>query len=236
MALTICPHRSSAADSASAPKRAKKFVNGKSLREPGFLKTLGIAWRFLFNKPAETVPAGSIPVFELSQQQLLAAPDGTLFRLGHSTILLKLRGEFWLTDPVFSERASPMQWMGPKRFHQPPISMQDLPPIKGVILSHDHYDHLDRYAIEQLSDKVEHFLTPLGVGERLIEWGVDHAKVQQLDWWQSTHVHGIRFTATPAQHFSGRGIRDRDTTLWAGWAIQDEALRIFFSGDSGYFP
>ena len=103
-------------------------------------------------------------------------------------MLLKLRGEFWLTDPVFSERASPVQWMGPKRFHAPPISMDDLPPIKGVILSHDHYDHLDHAAILELAPKVEVFLTPLGVGDRLIAWGVDRAKVRQLDWWQQTTV------------------------------------------------
>ncbi|MBI3285756.1 MAG: MBL fold metallo-hydrolase [Burkholderiales bacterium] len=220
----------------SSQQHSGKFLNQKRLREPGFLKTLGIAWRFLFRKPADTVPSDSIPVFELSRAQLLAAPDSSLFRLGHSTVLLKLRGEFWLTDPVFSERASPLSWLGPKRFHQPPISLDQLPPIKGVILSHDHYDHLDKAAILQLADKVEHFLTPLGVGATLIAWGIDPAKVQQLAWWQSTVVHGIRLVATPAQHFSGRGLSDRDKTLWASWVILDDDLRIFFSGDSGYFP
>jgi len=166
---------------------------------------------------------------------LLAAPDNTLYRLGHSTLLMKMQGAFWLTDPVFSERASPFKWMGPKRFHQTPISIADLPPIKGVILSHDHYDHLDYAAILQLADKVEHFITPIGVGDRLIAWGIPASKIQQLAWWQSTQVHGVLLVATPAQHFSGRGLHDRDHTLWASWVIINQDQRIFFSGDSGYF-
>ncbi len=215
---------------------SSRYVNRRTLREPGFLQSLHLAWRFLFNKPSNTVPAGSIPVHELTQEALLAAPDNSLFRLGHSTLLMKLNGAFWLTDPVFSERASPFQWLGPKRFHQPPISIADLPAIKGVILSHDHFDHLDKAAILQLADKVEHFLTPTGVGDRLIAWGIAAAKVQQLAWWQSTTVDGIKFVATPAQHFSGRSLRDRDQTLWASWCILADDMRVFFSGDSGYFP
>ncbi len=212
-----------------------KFRNARALRQPSFLKTLGIAFKFFFQKPKNTEPEGSIPVIELSREDLLTAPDNTLYRLGHSTLLLKMQGAFWLTDPVFSERASPFQWMGPKRFHQAPISIADLPPIKAVILSHDHYDHLDHAAILQLADKVEHFITPTGVGDRLIAWGIPADKIQQLGWWQSTQVHGVELVATPAQHFSGRSLRDRDQTLWASWTILNQDQRIFFSGDSGYF-
>ncbi len=219
----------------SSLRREGKYRNHRPRHKPGFLKTLQILWRFTFQKPSGTVPAQPIPVLAISHQQLLDAPDRSLFRLGHSTMLLKLRGDFWLTDPVFSDRASPFQWMGPKRFHQPPISIADLPPIKGVILSHDHYDHLDFHAIQQLSSKVQHFVTPLGVGDTLIKWGVPAAKVQQLDWWQSTQVAGLHLVATPAQHFSGRSLSDGNRTLWASWVIQDDNLRLFFSGDSGYF-
>lgn len=202
----------------------------------GFIKSLRLAWKFAFDKPKHTVPEGDIPVQPITRAQLLAAPDATVFRMGHSTVLLKLNGAFWLTDPVFAERASPFQWLGPKRFHQPPISIEDLPPIKGVILSHDHYDHLDEDAILRLAAKTEFFLTPLGVGDRLIAWGIDAAKVQQLDWWQSATRGGVEFAATPAQHFSGRGLRDGNQTLWASWVIKAaDGLRIFFSGDSGYF-
>lgn len=198
-------------------------------------KALRIAWNVLFRKPRGTVPSGALPVDTLTRDHLDAAPDRSLYRLGHSTMLMKLRGRFWLTDPVFAERASPFRRMGPKRFHAPPIALGDLPPLHGVILSHDHYDHLDRDTVLALAESTNVFLTPLGVGDRLIEWGVDADKVRQLDWWQSAAVDGLEFTATPAQHFSGRSLFDGNSTLWASWVIVDEDLRVFFSGDTGYF-
>ncbi len=192
-------------------------------------------WDFLFNKPANTRPHAPIPVRKLTRAELDAAPDCSLYRLGHSTVLMKLRGQWWLTDPVFSLRASPVQWFGPKRFHAPPIAIDELPPIRGVILSHDHYDHLDHAAIMALAGKTELFLTPLGVGNRLVEWGVAKDKVRQFDWWQGVEVDGVHFTASPAQHFSGRGLRDGNRTLWASWVIDAGERRVFFSGDGGYF-
>ena len=220
----------------SAPRtRDGRYRNPVKMHQMGFLKTLGIMLRFALDKPKDTVPTQAIPVHAITQQQLLDAPDRSLFRLGHSTVLLKLNGHFWLTDPVFSERASPVQWAGPQRFHQPPISIGELPPIKGVILSHDHYDHLDYAAVMQLAGKVEHFITPTGVGDRLIGWGIPAAKVRQLGWWQSTQVAGLKLVATPAQHFSGRTMGDRNKTLWASFVIEDRDIRVFFSGDSGYF-
>nr|WP_255758237.1 MBL fold metallo-hydrolase [Massilia sp. erpn] len=224
------------ANYADSPQQKEgKFRNPVAMNQMGLRKALSIWWKFAFDKPAGTVPTQAIPVQTITRAQLLAAPDNSLYRLGHSTVLLKLHGQFWLTDPVFSERASPVQWAGPARFHAPPIGIAELPPIRGVILSHDHYDHLDYAAIQQLADKVEVFLTPLGVGDRLIGWGVPAAKVRQLDWWQTTTVDGLRLSATPAQHFSGRTPFDGNKTLWASWVIDSGDLRIFFSGDSGYF-
>src|SRR5690606_13891921 len=158
--------------------------------------------------PDGTVPTAPLPVVTLTRAELLAAPDRSLFRLGHSTVLLKLGAGFWITDPVFAERASPVQWMGPKRFHAPPIALDDLPPLRGVLRSHGHYAHLDRGTVRALADRADVFLAPLGVGDRLIDWGVPAAKVRQLDWWQETRVDDLRFIATPAQHFSGRGLLD----------------------------
>jgi L-ascorbate metabolism protein UlaG (beta-lactamase superfamily) len=222
-------------DAIDSPQhRDGKFHNVVPRPRPGFRKTLAIAWRVLTSKPDTTVPRAPIPVQPLDAATLAAAPDASLWRLGHSTLLLKLAGGFWLTDPVFSERASPVQWAGPKRFHAPPISIADLPPIKGVILSHDHYDHLDHAAVLELAPKVEMFVTPLGVGDRLIGWGIPADKVRQLDWWQQTAFAGVRLVATPAQHFSGRGLSDGDTTLWASWVVLAGDLRVFFSGDTGY--
>jgi len=221
---------------ASSPQfRDGGFRNPVTPKQAGLPQMLRMAWRFMFDKSDDARPDIPVPVTPITRAQLLAAPDGSLFRLGHSTMLLKLDSGFWLTDPVFSERASPVQWAGPKRFHAPPITLEQLPAIEGVILSHDHYDHLDRAAVLALAAKTRHFVTPLGVGDLLVEWGVDAAKVQQLDWWQETRIGGVRLVATPAQHFSGRSMFDKNPTLWASFVIEADGLRIFFSGDSGYF-
>ncbi|MHC1479594.1 MBL fold metallo-hydrolase [Frateuria aurantia] len=215
--------------------REGRFRNARERPPTTLWQSLKLFGAVLFRKPAGTVPKRPIPVRPVTRQMLEAAPDRSLFRLGHSTILLKLQGRYWLTDPVFSKRASPVQWAGPARFHAPPISIDELPPIAGVILSHNHYDHLDHAAVLQLDAKTETFIAPLGVGDQLMAWGISPGKIEQLDWWQSTLAHGLKLTATPAQHFSGRGLRDSDQSLWASFVIQDRDLRIFFSGDSGYF-
>lgn len=218
-----------------AERHEGAFRNAGARPSSSLSKTLGIFWRMAFHKPADTRPASAIPVRSLSRSQLDEAPDTSVFRLGHSTLLLKLNGHFWLTDPVYAERASPFQWAGPKRFHAPPISLAALPPLRGVILSHNHYDHLDQKTVLQLAAKTQCFLAPLGVGDLLVKWGVPAHKVQQLGWWQDTHLEGIRFVATPAQHFSGRSLFDHNQTLWVSWAMILGDVRIFFSGDTGYF-
>ena len=194
------------ADYPASPQSADgRFRNPVPRPPEGVALMARILWDFAFRKPADAVPEAPPAVLPLTREALEAAPDRSLFRLGHSTVLIKLRGGFWITDPVFAERASPFRWMGPKRFHAPPIALDDLPPLRGVLLSHDHYDHLDHDAILRLADKAEVFLAPLGVGDRLVAWGVPEAKVRQFDWWQETQIDGVRLVATPTQHFSGRG-------------------------------
>ena len=192
-------------------------------------------WKFTFDKPKDTTPQGKIPVVAMTRAGLEAAEDRTLWRIGHSTVLMKLRHEFFLTDPIFSKRSSPVWFAGPKRFHAVPIGIKELPRLKAVILSHDHYDHLDRGSIKKLAKKVDWFVAPRGVGQILIGWGVDAAKVRELDWWQETAIESVRLTLTPTQHFSGRSMFNRNQTLFGSWVIDDAGFRIFYGGDSGYF-
>lgn len=234
MACTLSKKNSSA-QTRSSLSLESELQKPVMVTKGGRLESARIMWDFFFNKPANTRPSGEIPLQTVTKKELLAVPNNTVCRLGHSTVLLKLQDAFWLTDPMFSERASPIQFVGPDRFHKPPISIDELPPIKAVIISHDHYDHLDHASIMKLADKVEYFLTPLGVGDILVEWGVPAAKVRQLDWWQETEVGGVRFAATPARHFSGRSLFDKNETQWASWVILAADQRVFFSGDSGYF-
>lgn len=194
--------------------------------------------RFFGATKQGTVPVDPIPVRPLSRAQLDALDPAAnhIVRLGHSSHLLKLRGRYWLIDPVFSERASPVQWAGPKRFHAPPLTLAELPEIDGMILSHDHYDHLDEATIEALNGRVQRYFVPLGVGARLRQMGVASERIEEFDWWQRSRHGEVGLVAAPAQHFSGRTLWDRDTTLWASWVIESGAQRIYFSGDSGYSP
>lgn len=212
-----------------------EFHNAYALPEMNFFSGIKTMWRAFTEKSTESVPNGSVEIQPLTAGELHQAPDLSLWRLGHSTVLMKLEGKFWLTDPVFVERASPLSFAGPKRFHAPTIAPEDLPEIEAVILSHDHYDHLDHDTVRTIEPKVRHFLAPLGVGERLLAWGIPASKVQQFDWWEETQIGAVKLVATPAQHFSGRSLTDRNSTLWTSWVVIAPNARLFFSGDSGYF-
>jgi len=214
-----------------------QFQNQREIQLGGFANTAKILWRYLTEKRFNTVPEDELNVQMITPQQL-AKPQGAapvIYRLGHSSLLLQVKGENWLIDPVFAERASPFSWVGPKRFHAPPIALDALPEIRGVIISHDHYDHLDAASIKVLAQQDIHFIVPLGLGRYLTRWGVEDAYITELDWWQDTRVGALQLTATPAQHFSGRGLNDTNQTLWASWVIDSGDHRLFYSGDSGYF-
>jgi L-ascorbate metabolism protein UlaG (beta-lactamase superfamily) len=213
------------------------FTNPPNPLTPPSAGTWTIWSRFVFATKVGTVPIDPIPVRPLTTAQLDALDDlgNHLVRLGHSSHLLKLRGKFWLIDPVFGERVSPVGFAGPKRFHAPPLTLQQLPPIEGLILSHDHYDHLDVPTIEYLAQRVQRYFVPLGVKARVVAMGVPAERIQEFDWWQDATHAGVHLTATPAQHFSGRGLTDRNRTLWASWVIRSGEQRIYYSGDSGYF-
>jgi len=212
-----------------------KFVNSEIQYESGLGDIVGISMAYLTAKRDAPEPAMPVPLKMINKAELDQTNEAVIYRLGHSTLLMKIDGSYVLADPVFSERASPFSFVGPKRFHQPPISMEELPQISAVILSHDHYDHLDKAAILTLADKVDQFVTPLKVGKTLVKWGIDPKQITELDWWQDIKIGSLTLTATPAQHFSGRGLFDRDKTLWAGWAIKGEQANVFYTGDTGYF-
>ena len=155
--------------------------------------------------------------------------------LGHSTILVEIEGLKILTDPVWGRRASPTRLAGPKRFQPVPVRLRRMPPIDLVIVSHDHYDHLDYPTIRKLARRDVPFLTSLGVGAHLEAWGVRPKRVVELDWWEAFHLPSaeLTVTATPSQHFSGRGLQDRNATLWSSFVIQSPRHTVFFSGDTG---
>ncbi len=187
-------------------------------------------------KPPGTVPTDPIPVRPVTRAQLDALDNRAnhLVRLGHSSFLLKLQGRYWLIDPMFGERASPFSFAGPKRFHAPPLPLDELPDIDGLVLSHDHYDHLDEGTIRTLGQRVQRYFVPLAVGPRLQNWGIELDRIQEFDWWQEARLADVTVTAVPAHHFSGRTLADRNSTLWSGWVIASGRERIFYSGDTGY--
>lgn len=152
---------------------------------------------------------------------------------GHSSLLINIGGKTVLTDPNFSETASPFGFMI-KRFQPPALALADLPPVDFVVISHDHYDHLDMTTVKFFRDRATRFLVPLGIGAHLGGWGIDKERINELDWWQSISLDGLEITATPAQHNSGRKLLDSDRSLWASWLIRDAERSFFFSGDTGY--
>jgi L-ascorbate metabolism protein UlaG (beta-lactamase superfamily) len=190
---------------------------------------------FLYGSPRRT-PSGPMPLED--PRAIWTRDTDTGLRatwMGHSSVLIEIDGWRVLTDPVWGPRASPSRLAGPKRFHPAPVALRALPELDVVVISHDHYDHLDYPTIRALARKGLPFVTSLGVGAHLESWGVSPERITELDWWQSYKLPGtdLSITAAPSQHFSGRGLRDRNATLWSSMAIQGTRHRVFFSGDTG---
>ena len=224
---------------AKSHKTARGFVNPLVTGEHGSLWSFFKA-RFRSGKWAKYNPGRyAVPTAtpELAGTDVIEATNAVATWIGHATVLVQHQGVNVLTDPVFSQFASPVGFAGPKRITQPALSIEQLPGIDLVVISHDHYDHLDTWSIRQLGD-TPMYLVPLGLRDWLIAKGIDASRVVELDWWESTELEikgqRLRLTATPAQHFSGRGLFDRDKTLWASWAVEWDDFGLWFGGDTGY--
>jgi L-ascorbate metabolism protein UlaG (beta-lactamase superfamily) len=184
----------------------------------------------------ERVPKQPISVVMHEASDYAAPPSGLRATwIGHASTLVEIDGRRVLTDPIWSARCSPSTWLGPKRFHPPPLALEALPAIDAVVISHDHFDHLDMATVKALATRGARFAVPLGVGAHLEAWGIPPAQIAELDWNESVDIAGLRLTATPARHYSGRNPLRKDNTLWASWVVQGPRHNFFFSGDTGYF-
>jgi L-ascorbate metabolism protein UlaG (beta-lactamase superfamily) len=215
----------------------KRFMNTTETNlDPGFRGYVSMMSRWILGREVR-VPDQELEVVRLGRDSFDEASEGLRVTwFGHSSALIEIEGRRILTDPVWSKRCSPSSVMGPARFHPPPIALDELPSLDAVIISHDHYDHLDKESVVSLAGRGVLFIMPLGVGSHLERWGIGRTQIVELDWWESTKAGGIEIIATPARHFSGRGFRDRNTTLWSSWVFRGKRHNVFFSGDTGNFP
>ncbi len=210
------------------------FVNAETteVMQEGGSSTL-VQW---FSSDVMRVPSCHLPAVE-DVKARLAKPVGSGLRvtwLGHSTTLVELDGTTILTDPMFSDRASPSSIVGPKRFHPPPLSLEDLPHVDAVVVSHDHYDHMDMVSLQALAKKGVPIHVGLGAGAHLEAWGISSAQIHELEWWQEHKLpNGLIIASTPARHFTGRRGVGNNRVLWSSWTFIGPAHRVFFSGDTG---
>jgi len=207
--------------------------------DPGVVESLeefefsaGEIFRWLFVDDGRS-PEGTIPQVKPNMDIFSATMDTRAIWFGHSSLLLRMSGKTILIDPVFADRASPVPFtVG--RFQDPVMTLEELPEVDYIVISHDHYDHLDMKTVKFFRDKQAQFLVPLGVGSHLQGWGINESRIIEHDWWGATQLGGIEFIATPSRHFSGRTMGTRNQTLWASWVIRDDDQSVYFSGDSGY--
>jgi L-ascorbate metabolism protein UlaG (beta-lactamase superfamily) len=211
-----------------------KFFNLIPTKQGDILEALGKMPEMF--KSEGKIPKDSIPT-EFSPELATGIDSLTSITwFGHSAFFVELKGTRILIDPMLGEIASPLPF-GSSRFpYQKEIPMDQLTDIDVVIISHDHYDHLDYPSIVKLKDEVKHFITPLGVGSHLQEWGIEADRITELDWWENTTQGNVEFSACPSRHFSGRGLTDANATQWASWVLKADTHNIYFSGDGGYGP
>ncbi|MEM0962511.1 MAG: MBL fold metallo-hydrolase [Bacteroidota bacterium] len=211
--------------------------NGNGFQNPEPPQSAGgpeILGEWLFGRTEHRTPDAPPPIARRQASDFAEPQSLRVTWLGHSTTLIEIEGRRLLIDPLFSDHASPGPLFGIRRFHVPPLPLADVPDLDAVVLTHDHYDHLDYNAVRQLAWRAPRWVCPLGVGAHLERWGVPAARITEHDWWEEADVSGIRLVCTPARHFSGRFLTDRNRTLWCGWAILGDERRVYATGDGGY--
>jgi len=223
-------------------KRGFVFMGTKPSASIG----IQIAREYFKSSIKERIPKIQIPVVFRTKQDFTSKPSQFLkmMWLGHAGLLIEMRGKRLLVDPVFSQRPSPTQLAGPnKRFHPPPFDIQNLPAIDYILITHNHYDHLDYDFIRSVKHRKIQYIVPLGLGPTLKFWGIDGKYITEIDWHQSVDLGGLQCTATDAKHYSGRGLNDRNASFWNSYILSSaqsteqrnqKSTQIFISGDSGY--
>ncbi|MDQ0247416.1 L-ascorbate metabolism protein UlaG (beta-lactamase superfamily) [Bacillus fengqiuensis] len=225
-----------------ALNQSSNFSNGKFVNQiptsmnTGFITTLSILRDFMGRNPKRR-PDRPIPMETFDSLFIQGNKQAKITWFGHSAFLLELDGKSLLFDPMFGRSPSPFPLVGGKRYSGDlPLNVEELPVIDAVFLSHDHYDHLDYGSIKKLKDKVKRFFVPLGVSKHLERWGVNQEIIKEHDWWSEFEWEGLTLACTPARHFSGRSLSDRNSTLWCSWVVIGKQSKVYFSGDSGYGP
>lgn len=218
-------------------RNSKNFNKGKFLNKEETSIMTGFHFKTFVNyfKSDGIAAKNNIPVEKRKIDSYNCEYGTKITWFGHSTLLIQINGKNVFLDPMLSKVPAPHPMLAGKRFNEKlPMEIDEIPELDAILISHDHYDHLDYSTIVQLKHKTKMFYTPLGVGAHLRAWGVDEEKIRELDWWEEARLDNITFIATPARHFSGRGLFNRNRTLWCSWVIKSNELSLFFSGDTGY--
>lgn len=219
-------------DQADYRSRAANYVDGKFIY-PAEYCIDGLSEDQRVSEKG-TKPADALPYVSPDFKEDPAVDEVYVTWLGHSSLLIQMHGMNLLVDPVFTDRTSPVLFAGPERFSEPVIELDELPALDLILLSHDHYDHLDMETIQALDSKTASFLVPLGVENHLERWGVSSDKIRHMAWWEEAEINGLTIVCAPARHYSGRYGLDAGNTLFASWILFDEYHKIFESGDSGF--